>query len=47
MLEMKTLLSKIVRNFEILPAIQQQEIVFVPEITLATKNGIKVSLRKR
>lgn len=47
MLEIKTCLSKIVRHFEILPAIPQEKIVFIPEITLVTKNGIRVSLRKR
>lgn len=47
MLEIKNCLSHIVRNFEILPAKPQHKIMFVPEVTLGTENGIKVSLQKR
>ncbi|XP_074037552.1 probable cytochrome P450 4s3 isoform X2 [Leptinotarsa decemlineata] len=47
MLEMKTTLSKIVSNFRISPSKQEFKPQLVPEITLASLNGLRISLEKR
>lgn len=46
MLEMKTTLSYIIRNYEILPA-KGYEPVLVPNVILKSLNGVEICLRKR
>lgn len=45
MLEMKTVISKIIRNFVVLPA--ENNIILLAEAVLKSKNGIFVKLAKR
>ena len=47
MLEMKSLVSKIVRHFEIKPTSPRHEVKLSVEAVLKSVNGIKVSLVKR
>ncbi|CAG9854205.1 unnamed protein product [Phyllotreta striolata] len=47
MVQLKCILSKIVRNFELLPANPNPELKIAPEIILVSKNGITISIRKR
>ncbi|KAG5873952.1 putative cytochrome P450 4d14, partial [Gonioctena quinquepunctata] len=47
MIEMKCCISKIVRKFHLIPAIPEHKLELVPEFTLKSKNGIKISLEKR
>lgn len=46
-LEMKSVLSKILRNFQLLPAVPEHKIVLVAELTLKSQNGIKIKLAER
>lgn len=46
MLEMKTVLSKIIRNFVVLPA-KNHEVILLTEAVLKSKNGISVRLADR
>ncbi|XP_066244906.1 cytochrome P450 4d2-like [Euwallacea similis] len=45
-LEMKTFISKIVMNFEILPANPPKEMELVSEVTLKSKNGVHIRLKE-
>lgn len=47
MLEMKSTLSKILRNFELLPAVPEHKLILVSEAVLKSKNGMKLKLVKR
>ncbi|KAG5890156.1 hypothetical protein JTB14_005176 [Gonioctena quinquepunctata] len=47
MLELKSCISKIVRNFLLLPARPQHKVVLVPALVLNSINGIKISLERR
>ncbi|KAF7279573.1 hypothetical protein GWI33_007035 [Rhynchophorus ferrugineus] len=47
MLEMTSVLSKIVRNFELLPAIPSHKLSLAAEILLVSKTGIKISIKNR
>ncbi|CAH1966529.1 unnamed protein product [Acanthoscelides obtectus] len=47
MMEMKSTISKIVRNFELLPATPKHELQLAPEVILVSKNGIRISLNRR
>ncbi|XP_041674352.1 LOW QUALITY PROTEIN: probable cytochrome P450 4ac2 [Drosophila eugracilis] len=46
-LEMKVLLSSVIRNFKVLPATRLQDLVFENGIVLRTQQSIKVKLAKR
>lgn len=46
MMELKIVLSMVLRNFEILPAVDFQPLQ-VPELVIKSSNGIRISLRKR
>ncbi|KAJ8911042.1 hypothetical protein NQ315_004688 [Exocentrus adspersus] len=47
-LEMKTCLSKIIRNFRLQPSSPAEyELQLCPRVILASNNGIRLSLRKR
>jgi hypothetical protein len=45
MLELKSAIAKLVKNFEILPGSQEPEVVI--QLTLKSKNGIHVKLKRR
>ncbi|KAJ8913515.1 hypothetical protein NQ315_017065 [Exocentrus adspersus] len=45
--EMKTTISKVIRNFELLPSIPKRDLELAPETILVSKNGVHISLRKR
>ncbi|KAJ3632434.1 hypothetical protein MTP99_009445 [Tenebrio molitor] len=47
MLEIKCLLSKIVRNFELFPASPHHEMMLAVEIVLKSLTGVKISLKSR
>lgn len=47
MLEMKCTLAKILRNFELLPAIPEHKLVLAAETVLKSANGINIRLKKR
>ncbi|KAF2888259.1 hypothetical protein ILUMI_17914, partial [Ignelater luminosus] len=47
MLEMKSVLANVLRNFEILPANPKHNLEIVSESILKSANGIRVQLRKR
>ncbi|KAJ3656432.1 hypothetical protein Zmor_015512 [Zophobas morio] len=47
MLEMKSVISKIVRQFEIKPTVPRHEVQLSPETVLKSGNGVKVTLKKR
>ncbi|RZC37551.1 p450 domain containing protein [Asbolus verrucosus] len=47
MLEMKSTLSKIIRHFELGPAIPQHKLQLAAESVLKSINGIKIGLKKR
>lgn len=47
MLEMKTLLIVVLKQFKILPLVDPKEFVFQTGITLRCKNNIKVKLIRR
>ncbi|CAH1183090.1 unnamed protein product [Phaedon cochleariae] len=46
-LEMKSTVSKVLRNFELSPATPTHELKLAPEIILVSKNGVRLSLKKR
>nr|WKR34923.1 cytochrome P450 CYP4NQ23 [Monolepta hieroglyphica] len=47
MLEMKSTISKVVRNFELHPPTPQYAMQLSPETILVSKNGVRLSLKKR
>ncbi|VEN61605.1 unnamed protein product [Callosobruchus maculatus] len=47
MLQIKSCISKISRHFKLLPSIPDYELKLMPEITLVSKNGMRISLEKR
>jgi cytochrome P450 family 4 len=47
MLELKSAISKIVRNFELQPAFPVHELQLVAESTLKSANGVKVKMQPR
>ncbi|KAJ3656428.1 hypothetical protein Zmor_015508 [Zophobas morio] len=47
MLEMKSVISKIVRQFEIKPTTPRHEVQLSPETVLKSINGVKVTLKER
>ncbi|CAH0557342.1 unnamed protein product [Brassicogethes aeneus] len=47
MLEMKSTISKIIRNYELLPSIPEHKIVLAAETVLKSANGIKIRIKKR
>lgn len=44
---MKSLISKVVRNFELLPATPTYTLELAAEMILKSVNGIKISLKSR
>lgn len=47
MLEMKCIISMLLRNFEILPSIPEHKVEIASESILKSKNGVRVQLKKR
>lgn len=47
MLEMKATVSKLLRNFEILPATPEHIVKPVSETVLKSTNGVRVCLKER
>ncbi|XP_072402574.1 cytochrome P450 4d2-like [Diabrotica undecimpunctata] len=47
MLEVKSTLSKILRNFELKPATPVHELQLVPETILVSNNGVRISIKER
>jgi cytochrome P450 family 4 len=47
MLEMKSFISKVIRHFELTPAVPRHELILSVETVLKSANGIKVGLKKR
>lgn len=47
MLELKSVLSKIVKNFEIIVSKKNENIVIAPELVLRTVNGVNLSFKQR
>ncbi|KAF7279572.1 hypothetical protein GWI33_007034 [Rhynchophorus ferrugineus] len=47
MLEITSALSKIVRNFELIPAIPKHDLEITTELVLVSKNGMRIALKKR
>ncbi|CAH0557343.1 unnamed protein product [Brassicogethes aeneus] len=47
MLEMKSTLSKLIRNYELLPSVPEHKLILVPETVLKSKNGIKIRIQNR
>jgi cytochrome P450 family 4 len=47
MLEIKSLVSKIIRNFELSPAFPRHEMILSPETVLKSLNGIRVGIKSR
>jgi cytochrome P450 family 4 len=47
MLEIKSLVSKIIRNFELSPAFPRHEMVLSPETVLKSLNGVRVGIKSR
>ncbi|XP_015833627.1 cytochrome P450 4c3-like [Tribolium castaneum] len=47
MLEIKSLVSKVVRNFELFPASPTHEMHLAPETVLKSLNGVKIGLKMR
>nr|WCC58134.1 cytochrome P450 [Pharsalia antennata] len=47
MLEMKTILSKTIRHFELHPSIPVHVLELAPETILISKNGVRISLKRR
>lgn len=47
MLEMKCTLSKMLRNFEMLPSIPEHKLMLAAETVLKSANGINIRLQKR
>lgn len=47
MLEMKSTISRILRNFEVLPAVPEHNLILISEAVLKSKNGMMVKLLPR
>lgn len=47
MLEMKNTISKILRHYELLPAVPKHDLILTSEAILKSKNGIKVKIVER
>lgn len=47
MLEMKSIVSKVVRNFEILIKEENKELILCTELIMRPKHGIKLQFKKR
>ncbi|XP_072402618.1 cytochrome P450 4d2-like isoform X1 [Diabrotica undecimpunctata] len=47
MLEMKSTISKVIRNFELYPSTTQEKLQLSPETILVSKNGVCISLKNR
>ncbi|XP_030749698.1 probable cytochrome P450 4d14 [Sitophilus oryzae] len=47
MLEMLSVISKIVRNFELEPSKPEHKIALAPELILISKNGVRLTLKNR
>ncbi|CAG9771867.1 unnamed protein product [Ceutorhynchus assimilis] len=47
MLEMKSILAKVLLNFELLPAIPNVDLILAAETVLISKNGVNIRLKKR
>lgn len=47
MLEMKSVISKIIRNYELHPANPVHNLKLVPDIVLMSKNGVCISIKNR
>lgn len=47
MLELKATVSKVLRNFELLSVQPEHKLKLAPEAILISKNGIRVSLKRR
>lgn len=47
MLEMKTLLAKMLINYEVLPAIPEHHIELDIEIVMKSKTGIRIRIKER
>ncbi|KAJ8943364.1 hypothetical protein NQ318_002597 [Aromia moschata] len=47
MLEVKSAISKVLRNYELLPATPKHEPVLLPQAVLSSANGIRIKIRRR
>ncbi|KAG5866854.1 hypothetical protein JTB14_015237 [Gonioctena quinquepunctata] len=47
MVELKSVLSKFLRNYEVLPATPPQPLVLMAEVVLVSKTGAQISIKKR
>nr|WCC58133.1 cytochrome P450 [Pharsalia antennata] len=47
MMEMKTTLSKVIRHFDLYPATPEHVLQLAPETILLSKNGVRISIRRR
>lgn len=47
MLEMKSVVSKMLRNFELLPAVPEHKVVLNAETVLKSANGVNIQLQLR
>lgn len=47
MLEMKCILSKMLRKFELLPTQPAHKLQLAPEVILLSKNGVNIRLKRR
>lgn len=47
MLEMKTIISKILRHFELTPAIPEHKLDLSSQAVMKSENGVIVQLKKR
>nr|QZM07482.1 cytochrome P450 monooxygenase CYP4SS1 [Lasioderma serricorne] len=47
MLEMKSTVAKVVRNFELLPAIPEHKLVLIAEVVLKSATGVRIRLKER
>nr|CAI5833643.1 unnamed protein product [Callosobruchus analis] len=46
-LQIKSCVSKILRHFKLLPSVPDYQLELAPEVTLVSKNGIRIALEKR
>ncbi|XP_023309752.1 cytochrome P450 4V2-like isoform X1 [Anoplophora glabripennis] len=47
MMELKTTLSKVIRNFELRPSTPEHVLLLAPETILLSKNGVRISINRR
>lgn len=47
MLEMKSIISKVVRNFHLSITKENEKLILVSELVLRSENGVNISVKKR